>query len=241
MSSKHRSGHKTIARFTVEELAHAQNKLTKNLQMDAQAGCHLFQGVTNDSGYGVLSVHGITFAAHRLAYEIAYGAIDFEAQNWWVLHHCDTPSCCNPGHLYLGGPAENAADMAQRCRMRKGCRPKTARGLSQEYENTPVGTVYYEYKGKIKPLKQWSIEFGLDLSTLDRRFLCGWPEENLCRAPERGFRNWRSRHDDFPKRNYYRRFSGAEEVHKYLSQQSEKENALAVRATKAPSVNNPSS
>lgn len=35
-----------------------------------------------------------------------------------VLHHCDTPACVNPDHLYLGGYAENAADVARRGRLR---------------------------------------------------------------------------------------------------------------------------
>ena len=33
-----------------------------------------------------------------------------------VLHHCDTPLCVNPEHLYLGGNKENVRDKVLRGR-----------------------------------------------------------------------------------------------------------------------------
>ncbi len=38
-----------------------------------------------------------------------------------ALHSCDHPPCCNPGHLRLAGPLENAGDRLQRNRGSWSC------------------------------------------------------------------------------------------------------------------------
>jgi hypothetical protein len=37
-----------------------------------------------------------------------------------VLHHCDTPACCNPNHLWLGTYKDNALDMCRKGRQATG-------------------------------------------------------------------------------------------------------------------------
>lgn len=39
--------------------------------------------------------------------------------NVYALHKCDTPSCINPEHLYLGTPTENVADAKTRGRRKR--------------------------------------------------------------------------------------------------------------------------
>lgn len=81
-------------------------------------GCWLWRGGKQHSGYGM--VRGREFPerlAHRMAYTLAFGPIP---AGMWVLHHCDTPSCCNPRHLYLGDHARNTRDMVDRRRSRGG-------------------------------------------------------------------------------------------------------------------------
>lgn len=46
--------------------------------------------------------------AHRAAWEVAHGQ---NPGKMFVLHRCDNPKCCNPGHLFLGTQADNARDM----------------------------------------------------------------------------------------------------------------------------------
>jgi len=87
--------------------------------------CWLWQGCTDDSGYGMAQVvlDGTKWSkAHRLAYFLYYGVNPEDAK---VLHSCDNPLCINPHHLSLGTQADNMADM-----MRKGRRHSSAGELN---------------------------------------------------------------------------------------------------------------
>ena len=55
---------------------------------------------------------------HRFAYETVSGPIPLGTgyHGVCVLHRCDNPPCCNPAHLYLGTPAQNAEDCVTRQR-----------------------------------------------------------------------------------------------------------------------------
>ena len=69
-------------------------------------------------GYGEFKVggrSGRSVKAHRVAWELTHGPI---SDGLFVLHRCDNPPCCNPGHLFLGTHADNMRDMAQKGRQR---------------------------------------------------------------------------------------------------------------------------
>lgn len=70
--------------------------------------CLSFRGAALPRGGHVrLRENGKKALAHRVAYEAKYGAIP---EGMVVMHLCDNPACCNPDHLMLGTPKDNAHD-----------------------------------------------------------------------------------------------------------------------------------
>ena len=71
-------------------------------------GCWLWIGtIHKDTGYGVFQKDGQQELAHRLSWIIVNGPIP---AGLFVCHHCDTPRCINPDHLFLGTRSENMKD-----------------------------------------------------------------------------------------------------------------------------------
>ena len=87
---------------------------------EPNTGCTLWTGcLAKKSGYGLFSPNGKTRRAHRVAYEIFVGPIP---DGMCVCHRCDTPSCINPTHLFLGTAAANVADRVAKGRSCRGDR-----------------------------------------------------------------------------------------------------------------------
>ena len=72
--------------------------------------CWLWTAQRTTGGYGVFRIRNprAQTTAHRVAWEMAHGPIP-DGLN--VCHHCDTPSCVRPDHLFLGTQRENLRDM----------------------------------------------------------------------------------------------------------------------------------
>jgi hypothetical protein len=81
-----------------------------------ECGCWLWERGVNSSGYGSLSVGDKTEMAHRVSYELYVGPIP---PGLSVLHKCDTRSCVNPDHLFLGTRSDNNLDMSVKGRGRQ--------------------------------------------------------------------------------------------------------------------------
>ncbi len=77
-------------------------------------GCWRWNGTTNGD-YGTIWNPRMyrTMFAHRLSWEMAFGAIP---DGMWVLHRCDRPLCVRPEHLFLGDVTDNMRDMVAKGR-----------------------------------------------------------------------------------------------------------------------------
>lgn len=115
---------------------------------EPNSGCHLWTGASDKNGYGMIMVPGTGGAsghvmkhvrAHRVAWERSRGPIP---EGLGVLHHCDTPACVNPAHLYLGTQRSNMRDASVRGRfgekhrlavIRNGMATRWRKGQSGRY------------------------------------------------------------------------------------------------------------
>ncbi len=70
--------------------------------------CWPWNGARYPLGYGRLRRGKVQRAAHREAFEIAYG-VDVPRE-MMVCHRCDNPPCCNPAHLFIGTSLDNNVD-----------------------------------------------------------------------------------------------------------------------------------
>lgn len=75
-----------------------------------------------------------------------------------VLHRCDNPPCCNPGHLFIGTDADNAADKARKGRVAPNHGMLNGRAKLTEADVKAIRSSRSTYR---KLAAQYGVSFGL--------------------------------------------------------------------------------
>lgn len=80
--------------------------------------CWKWNGRTNGTGYGRITIRGFVYLSHRFSYMLAKGKI--HDNSLVVRHKCDNRRCVNPNHLETGSHTENMVDRQIRDRTARG-------------------------------------------------------------------------------------------------------------------------
>jgi hypothetical protein len=153
--------------------------------------CWLWEGACTRKGYGEYWHKNKVRRAHRVVWEVLHGQIP---ENMQVCHHCDTPGCVNPHHLFLGTGSDNAVDREQKGRGRplggtthwtKTHPDKVRRGTNHPYfgrsdhiagERNPSAVLTWEHVRAIRAMyaagntscAKLAQEYGVGASTIHR-------------------------------------------------------------------------
>jgi hypothetical protein len=124
-------------------------------------------------GYGVFGVSTKikSMRAHRVAWLSEKGYLG----KLQVLHHCDRPSCCNPGHLFEGTPLDNMRDKVAKGRHVSG----TVHVHGEQHGNAilteaVVKKIRDEYIPRKITLSYLAKKYGVALSSVYYALHIGW-------------------------------------------------------------------
>jgi hypothetical protein len=124
--------------------------------------CWPWTAGTTACGYGRMSAAGhVNLKAPRVAYALEIGV---SPGSWDVCHECDNPACCNPDHLFLGKPLDNARDAVSKGR---NVPPPTHRGTAHPRAKLSDETIRTIRMSKT-PSAQLAVHLGVSQRHINR-------------------------------------------------------------------------
>lgn len=146
-------------------------------KLATECGCWLWMGYCDENGYGGLTIARQRETAHRVSWRISCGEIP---DGLFVCHRCDTPSCVNPNHLFLGNNLDNVTDMVSKDRECRGERSPFAKLTEMEVINIQIRYANRESQESI------ASDFGVSRSHISDICSGGsWRKLQLSNLPER--------------------------------------------------------
>lgn len=88
----------------------------EKVEMCGPDECWPWRGKITKDGYGQFTYWDGQKVKTVLAHRFSFGQTNEIPDGKNVLHSCDNPPCCNPGHTFVGTQADNVADCAAKGR-----------------------------------------------------------------------------------------------------------------------------
>jgi hypothetical protein len=128
-------------------------------KVDIAGACWIWRGYST-KGYGLFSLKGKPRLAHRVSYEMAYGAIP---DGMDILHRCDMPSCVRPDHLWTGTHMDNMRDMEAKGR---GNHAYGERINTAKLTWTEVREIRRRYQTEVVTQRRLALEYDVHFSLI---------------------------------------------------------------------------
>ena len=147
-----------------------KEQILTNYNAVPYCGCHIWDGGLHTDGYGQVWFQGKNNHVHRLMYEFEKGPIP---EGMCVCHTCDTPSCMNIGHLFIGTQADNIQDCINKGRAK---RPRGSRNGNTKLTESQVIEIRTMLK-KGEAQNEIAQKFGVARSTtgyINTGYRWGW-------------------------------------------------------------------